>query len=96
MARRAEFFDAPVVVRMEGFNGRRYAAAQPRYPRDELAARGRDSTDRVRAFARGLRRTWDEESMPHLLASYEWMRRLDIEHAPLEAIAAHATSCGRA
>jgi len=87
LARRAEFFDAPVVVRLEGFNGRRYAAAQPRYPREELATHLRDSTAKARAFSRGLRRTWDEEWMPHLLASYEWMRGLDLEHAPLEAIA---------
>ena len=48
----------------------------------------RDSTIRVRVFARGLRRIWDEEWVPHLLATYEWMRALDIERAPLERIAA--------
>lgn len=87
MARRAEFFDAPVVMRLEGFNGRRYVAAQPRYPREELAAHLRDSTSRIRAFTRGLRRTWDEEWLPHLLATYQWMRGLDLERAPLERVA---------
>jgi phosphohistidine swiveling domain-containing protein len=87
LARRAEFFDAPMFGRLEGFNGRRYATQQPRYPREELPARMRESTARVRAFARGLRRIWDEEWLPHLLASYEWMDGLDLEHAPLARIA---------
>ena len=87
LARRAEFFDAPMVGRLEGFNGRRYVTQQPRYPREELPARMRESTARVRTFARGLRRIWDEEWLPHLLATYEWMRGLDLEHAPLERIA---------
>src|SRR6185295_10104218 len=87
MARRAEIFDAAVVTRLEGFNGRRYATAQPRYPREELAVRMRDSTARIRAYTRGLRRTWDEEWLPHLLATYEWMAGLDLEHAPLSRIA---------
>jgi phosphohistidine swiveling domain-containing protein len=87
MAKRAEFFDTPVVARLEGFNGRRYATAQPRYPREELALRMRDSTARIRAYTRGLRRTWDEEWLPHLLATYEWMARLDLEHASLPRIA---------
>lgn len=87
MARRAEFFDTPVVMRLEGFNGRRYVTAQPRYPREELATRMRDSTARIRAFTRGLRRIWDEEWLPHLHATYEWMRGLDLERAPLERIA---------
>ena len=96
MARRAEFFDAPVVMRMDGFNGRRYVTAQPRYPRDELPTRMRDSTMRIRAFVRGLRRTWDEEWLPHLIATYEWMDGLDIEHAPLRESPTHAMSCGHA
>ncbi len=87
MARRAEFFDAPVLMRLEGFNGRRYHAVQPRYPREELATRMRDATARIRAFTRGLRRIWDKEWLPHLLATYEWMRGLDLEHAPLARIA---------
>ncbi|HEY6203818.1 MAG TPA: PEP/pyruvate-binding domain-containing protein [Candidatus Limnocylindria bacterium] len=87
MARRAEFFDTPVVARLEGFNGRRYAAAQPRYRREELAVHLRDSTARIRAYTRGLRRIWDEEWLPHLLSTYEWMDGLDLDHAPLARIA---------
>jgi phosphohistidine swiveling domain-containing protein len=87
LARRAEFFDAPMVGRLEGFNGRRYVTQQPRYPREELPARMRESTARIRTFARGLRRIWDEEWLPHLLATYEWMRGLDLERAPLDRMA---------
>lgn len=87
MGARAEFFDTPVRARLEGFNGRRYACVEPRYPREELAPRLRDSTKRIRAFTRGLRRIWDDEWLPHLLATYEWIAGLDLEHAPLTTIA---------
>ena len=87
MRARAEFFDTPVQARLEGFNGRRFNCAEPRYPREELAPRMRESTKRIRAFTRGLRRTWDEEWLPHLLATYAWIRGLDLEHAPLATIA---------
>ena len=87
MAKRAEFFDTPVRSRLEGFNGRRYAGIEALYPREELAPRMRESTKRIRAFTRGLRRIWDEEWLPHLLATYAWVRGLDLENAPLSTIA---------
>jgi pyruvate,water dikinase len=69
----------PLLVRHVAVNGRFYASAKPLVSADKLPAELTAATARRRTLARTLRRRWDEELLPEVLAHYAWMRGLDLE-----------------
>ena len=72
----------PLLVRHVAFNGRFYASAKPRVSANELPAALTAATERRRGLARTLRRRWDEELLPEVLAHYDWMRAVRFETMP--------------
>jgi rifampicin phosphotransferase len=68
----------PLLVRHQAFNGRFYASEKPLVPEDRLPEELTRALTFRRAFARTLRRQWDDELLPELLRHYEWMRGLAV------------------
>ncbi|MEK6225842.1 MAG: PEP/pyruvate-binding domain-containing protein [Chloroflexota bacterium] len=70
----------PLLVRHRAFNGRFYASEKPLVADDRMAAELTRAVTFRRAFARTLRRQWDDELLPELHEQYAWMRGLAIAH----------------
>ena len=68
----------PLLVRHQAFNGRFYASEKPLVPEERLPEELTRALTFRRAFARTLRRQWDDELLPELLRHYEWMRGLAV------------------
>ena len=68
----------PLLVRHRAFNGRFYASEKPLVTEDRLPAELTRAATFRRAFARTLRRAWDDEYLPELRGHYEWMRGVPI------------------
>ena len=68
----------PLLVRHRAFNGRFYASEKPLVAEDRMAEELTRSSTFRRAFARTLRRQWDDELLPELHEQYAWMRGLDV------------------
>ena len=68
----------PMLVRHRAFNGRFYASEKPLVSEDRMADELTRAVTFRRAFARTLRRQWDNEMLPELHDHYAWMRGLDV------------------
>ena len=79
MRRRDEELGPPVVVRMEGFNGRTYTSTKALLPPEQLALHQKDAVARRRQLARRMPRDWAERYLPELSEHYAWMRGLSLD-----------------
>ena len=66
----------PLLVRHLPFNGRFYASEKPLVSEDRMSEELTRAVNFRRAFARTLRRQWDDELLPELHEHYAWMRGL--------------------
>src|SRR5438067_492423 len=66
----------PLLVRHRAFNGRFYASEKPLVSEDRMSEELTRALNFRRAFARTLRRQWDDELLPELREQYAWMRGL--------------------
>src|SRR6266568_4863939 len=64
----------PLLVRHRAFNGRFYASEKPLVAEDRMPEELTRASTLRRAFARTLRRQWDDELLPELHEHYAWMR----------------------
>ena len=68
----------PLLVRHRAFNGRFYGSEKPLVADDRMAEELTRAVNFRRAFARTLRRQWDDELLPELREQYAWMRGLAV------------------
>jgi rifampicin phosphotransferase len=86
--RRDEELGPPVVMRIDGFNGRMYTSTKLLRPPEEMAAHQKEAIAKRRQLARRMRRDWDERYLPELNEHYAWMRSLSLDRLSGEEAAA--------
>ena len=79
IAKANELLGPPVLVRYRGVRGYMYYTTVPLVPVDALPAEQARSLEKRRAVARTLRREWDEQYLPTVLAHFRWMREADAD-----------------
>jgi pyruvate,water dikinase len=79
MRRRDEELGAPVLTRLESFNGRNYSSTALLRPADEVAAHQREAIVKRRQLARRMSTDWNARYLPELDAHYAWMRALSLD-----------------
>ena len=86
--RRGALAGSPLEIRHWPFNGYFYASTTPLVPPVELPARLEAMLRRRRAGARAIKRIWDTDYLPGVLAHYAWMRAVRLDGSPAEALGA--------
>jgi rifampicin phosphotransferase len=79
MRRRDEDLGAPLLARLETFNGRSYSGTQALRPPNEIATRQIELLAKRRSLARRMPRDWNERYLPELNEHYAWMRSLSLD-----------------
>jgi pyruvate,water dikinase len=88
MRRRDEELGPPILVRLEGFNGRSYTSTKLLRPADDIAAHQQEALRKRRELARRMGRDWAERYLPELNEHYTWMRALSLDGLSADEAAA--------